>query len=158
MTNHLENHRKVPGKKSYPIPVLCYDKSWFFFLRCGIGWHLHQRRGQQKLKTTHGGRCEKGVAQMISSVFAIKNILGYSTSISEYMIPVRGSLPPPPPPHMVWSQNLRFAAFRMKTLYLQCFLHGALLARSANLQIRWIFATNLPKTCYLQCFGFDIVE
>ena len=26
-----------------------------------------------------------------------------------------------PPPHMVWSQNLRFAAFRMKTLYLQCF-------------------------------------
>ena len=27
----------------------------------------------------------------------------------------------PPPPHMVWSQNLRFAAFRMKTLYLQCF-------------------------------------
>ena len=39
-----------------------------------------------------------------------------------YMIPVRGSLPPPPP-HMVWSQNLRFAAFRMKT-YLQCFLHG----------------------------------
>ena len=64
----------------------------------------------------------------------------------------------PPPPHMVWSQNLRFAAFRMKTLYLQCFLHGGLLARSATLQIRWIFATNLPKTCYLQCFGFDIVE
>ena len=62
------------------------------------------------------------------------------------------------PPHMVWPQNLRFAAFRMKTLYLQCFLHGGLLARSANLQIRWIFATNLPKTCYLQCFGFDIVE
>ena len=75
-----------------------------------------------------------------------------------YMIPVRGSLPHPPPPHMVWSQNLRFAAFRMKTLYLQCFLHGGLLARSANLQIRWNFATNLPKTCYLQCFGFDIVE
>ena len=74
-----------------------------------------------------------------------------------YMIPVRGSLPPPPP-HMVWSQNLRFAAFRMKTLYLQCFLHGGLLVRSATLQIRWIFATNLPKTCYLQCFGFDIVE
>ena len=63
-----------------------------------------------------------------------------------------------PPPHMVWSQNLRFAAFRMKTLYLQCFLHGGLLVRSATLQIRWIFATNLPKTCYLQCFGFDIVE
>ena len=75
-----------------------------------------------------------------------------------YMIPVRGSLPPPPPPHMVWSQNLRFAAFHMKTLYLQCFLHGGLLVRSATLQIRWIFATNLPKTCYLQCFGFDIVE
>ena len=75
-----------------------------------------------------------------------------------YMIPVRGSLPPPPPPHMVWSQNLRFAAFRMKTLYLQCFLHGGLLVRSATLQSRWIFATNLPKTCYLQCFGFDIVE
>ena len=66
--------------------------------------------------------------------------------------------PPPPPPHMVWSQNLRFAAFRMKTLDLQCFLHGGLLVRSATLQIRWIFATNLPKTCYLQCFGFDIVE
>ena len=65
---------------------------------------------------------------------------------------------PPPPPHMVWSKNLRFAAFRMKTLYLQCFLHGGLLARSATLQIRWIFATSLPKTCYLQCFGFDIVE
>ena len=64
---------------------------------------------------------------------------------------------PPPPPHMVWSQNLRFGAFRMKTLYLQCFLHGGLLVRSATLQIRWIFATNLPKTCYLQCFGFDIV-
>ena len=64
----------------------------------------------------------------------------------------------PPPPHMVWSQNLRFAAFRMKTLYLQCFLHGGLRVRSATLQIRWIFATNLPKTCYLQCFGFDIVE
>ena len=63
-----------------------------------------------------------------------------------------------PPPHMVWSQNLRFAAFRMKTLYLQCFLHGGLLVRSATLQIRWIFATNLPKTCYLQCFGFYIVE
>ena len=78
-------------------------------------------------------------------------------SQSEYMFPVRGSLPPPPP-HMVWSQNLRFAAFRMKTLYLQCFLHGGLLARSANPQIPWIFATNLPKTCYLQCFGFDIVE
>ena len=75
-----------------------------------------------------------------------------------YMIPVRGSLPPPPPPHMVWSQNLRFAAFRMKTLYLQCFLHGGLLVRSATRQIRWIFATNLPKTCYLQCFGLDIVE
>ena len=66
-----------------------------------------------------------------------------------YMIPVRGSLPPPPP-HMVWSQNLRFAAFRMKTLFLQCFLHGGLLVRSATLQIRWIFATNLPKPCYLQ--------
>ena len=65
---------------------------------------------------------------------------------------------PTPPPHMVWSQNLRVAAFRMKTLHLQCFLHGGLLARSANLQIPWIFATNLPKTCYLQCFGFDIVE
>ena len=63
-----------------------------------------------------------------------------------------------PPPHMVWSQNLRFAAFRMKTLYLQCFLHGGLLVRSATLQIRWIFETNLPKTCYLQRFGFDIVE
>ena len=75
-----------------------------------------------------------------------------------YMIPVRGSLPPPPPPNMVWSQNLRFAAFRMKTLYLQCFLHGGLLVRPATLQILWIFATNLPKTCYLQCFGFDIVE
>ena len=39
---------------------------------------------------------------------------------SLYMFPVRGSLPPPPP-HMVWSQNLRFAAFRMKTLYLHVF-------------------------------------
>ena len=58
----------------------------------------------------------------------------YRTTMPPYMIPVRGSLPPPPP-HMVWSQNLRFAAFRMKTLYLQCFLHGGLLARSANLQI-----------------------
>ena len=56
---------------------------------------------------------------------------------SVYMIPVRGSLPPPPPsPPMVWSQNLRFAAFRMKTWCLQCFLHGGWLARSANLQIR----------------------
>ena len=36
-----------------------------------------------------------------------------------------------PPPPMVWSQNLRFAAFCMKTRYLQ----GAWLARSANLQI-----------------------
>ena len=42
---------------------------------------------------------------------------------------------PPPPPPMVWSQNLRFAAFCMKTWYLQCFLHGGWLARSANLQI-----------------------
>ena len=41
----------------------------------------------------------------------------------------------PPPPPMVWSQNLRFAAFCMKTWYLQCFLHGGWLARSANLQI-----------------------
>ena len=40
------------------------------------------------------------------------------------------------PPPMVWSQNLRFAAFCMKTWYLQCFLHGGWLERSANLQIR----------------------
>ena len=46
---------------------------------------------------------------------------------------------------MVWSQNLRFAAFRMKTLYLQCFLHGGLLARSANLQIRWILQPTFRK-------------
>ena len=62
------------------------------------------------------------------------------------------------PPPMVRSQNLRFAAFRMKTRNLQCFLHGGWLARSANLQIRRISATSLPKTCYLQNFGFDIVE
>ena len=47
-----------------------------------------------------------------------------------YMIPVRRSLPPPPP--MVWSQNLRFAAFCIKTWYLQCSLHGGWLAPSAN--------------------------
>ena len=71
-----------------------------------------------------------------------------------YMIPVRGSLPPP---HgMVPKPAL--AAFRMKTRNLQCFLHGGWLARSANLQIRRISATCLPQTCYLQCFGFDIVE
>ena len=45
---------------------------------------------------------------------------------------------------MVWSQNLRFAAFCMKTWYLQCFLHGAWLARSANLQIRRI-SCNQPS-------------
>ena len=73
-----------------------------------------------------------------------------------YMGPARARRPPPPP--MVWSQNLRFAAFRMKTLNLQCFLHGGWLARSANLQIRRISATSLPQTCSLQCFGFDIVE
>ena len=66
-----------------------------------------------------------------------------------------GPGPAGPPP---WSQNLRFAAFRMKTLNLQCFLHGGWLARSANLQIRRISATSLPQTCSLQCFGFDIVE
>ena len=37
------------------------------------------------------------------------------------------------------------------------FLHGGWRARSANLQFRRISATSLPKTCYLQCFGFDIV-
>ena len=37
------------------------------------------------------------------------------------MIPVRGSLPPPPLPTLYGPKNLRFAAFRMKTLYLQCF-------------------------------------
>ena len=73
----------------------------------------------------------------------VTTICGYSLYIYTvyiyifiiYMIPVRGSLPPPPPPPMVWSQNLRFAAFCMKTWYLQCFLHGGWLARSANLQI-----------------------
>ena len=50
----------------------------------------------------------------------------------------------PPPPPMVWSQNLRFAAFCMKTWYLQCFLHGGWLARSANLQIRRI-SCNRPS-------------
>ena len=42
----------------------------------------------------------------------------------------------PPPPPMVWSQNLRFATFCMKTWFLQCFLHGGWLTRSANLEIR----------------------
>ena len=61
----------------------------------------------------------------------------YEWKQKAYMIPVRGSLPPPPPPPpMVWSQNLRFAAFCMKTWCLQCFLHGGWLARCANLQIR----------------------
>ena len=61
-------------------------------------------------------------------------------------------------PPMVRSQNLRFGGFRMKTRNLQCFLHDGWLVRSANLQIRRFSATSLPKTCYLQCFGFDIVE
>ena len=51
---------------------------------------------------------------------------------------------PPPPPPMVWSQNLRFAAFCMKALYLQCFLHGGWLALSANLQIRRV-SCNQPS-------------
>ena len=45
-----------------------------------------------------------------------------------------------------------------KTRNLQCFLHGGWLARSAILQIRRISATSLQKTCYLQCFGCEIVE
>ena len=52
--------------------------------------------------------------------------------------------PPPPPPPRVWSQHLRFAAFCMKTRYLQCFLHGGWLARSANLQMRRI-SCNQPS-------------
>ena len=94
---------------------------------------------------------------LMKHIITIYNI--YLSSIYIYIPYDPGSrFATTPPPHMVWSQNLRFAAFRMKTLYLQCFLHGGLLVRSTTLQIRWIFATNLPKTCYLQCFGFDIVE
>ena len=59
---------------------------------------------------------------------------------------------PPPPPPMVWSQNLRFAAFCMKTWYLQCFLHGGWLARSANLQIRRISCNQLSENVLFAMF------
>ena len=58
---------------------------------------------------------------------------------------------PPPSPPMVWSQNLRFAAFCMKALDLQCFLHGGWLARSANLQIHMI-SCNQPSDNVLFAF------
>ena len=66
-----------------------------------------------------------------------------------YMGPALG---PPPPPPMVWSQNLRFAAFRMKTLNLQCFLHGGWLARSANLQIRNNFCNQPSANVFFAMF------
>ena len=75
-----------------------------------------------------------------------------------YMFPVRGSLPPPPPPPHGMVPKPAFCSIPHENVVFGVFLHGGLLARSANLQIPWIFATNLPKTCYLQCFGFDIVE
>ena len=59
---------------------------------------------------------------------------------------------PPPPPPMVWSQNLRFAAFCMKALYLQCFLHGGWLARSANLQIRRISCNQPSENVFFAMF------
>ena len=70
-----------------------------------------------------------------------------------YMIPVRGSLPPPPPsPPMVWSQNLHFAAFCMKTWYVQCFLHGGWLARTASLQIRRDFLQPTSENVFFAMF------
>ena len=74
-----------------------------------------------------------------------------------YMIPVRGSLPPPPPPHgmvpkpafcSIPHENVVFAVF------FAWWVAGAVRNPANSLD----FATNLPKTCYLQCFGFDIVE
>ena len=112
--------------------------------------NANPRLSQNKTDKTHAHKSHPEL-QM-----GVDKILFYNWVV--YMGPALGPPAPPHPPPMVWSQNLRFAAFRMKTLNLQCFLHGGWLARSANLQIRRISATSLPQTCSLQCFGFDIVE
>ena len=65
----------------------------------------------------------------------IKNVL------KEISIWLRSPVPYPPPP-MVWSQNLRFAAFWQENVVFT--------ELSANLQTCKISATNLPKPCYLQ--------
>ena len=50
-----------------------------------------------------------------------------------------------PPPHMVWSQNLAFCSIPHENVCIcSVFCMVGLLARSANLQIRWIFA-NQPS-------------
>ena len=59
---------------------------------------------------------------------------------------------PPPSPPMVWSQNLRFAAFCMKKWYLQCFLHGGWLARSAHLQMRGISCSRPSENVLFAMF------
>ena len=64
---------------------------------------------------------------------------------------------PPPPPHGMVPKPA-FCSIPHENVVFAVFFAWWVAGAVRNLQIRWIFATNLPKTCYLQCFGFDIVE
>ena len=88
--------------------------------------------------------CFREVLPISSANFCANSCLPWLHLGAIYDPGSRFATTPPPPPPMVWSQNLRFAAFCMKTWYLQCFLHGGWLARSANLQIYRI-SCNRPS-------------
>ena len=70
------------------------------------------------------------------------------------MIPVRGSLPPPPP--LPWygpkTCVLQHSAWKRGICRVSCTV--ASWCGLQTCKFAGISATNLPKTCYLQCFGF----
>ena len=68
------------------------------------------------------------------------------------MIPVRGSLPPPLPWYGPKTCVLQHSAWKRGICSVSCTVaswRGLQTCKFAG-----ISATNLPKTCYLQCFGF----